>query len=416
MTPLPIKPEVYAESQRLYARAVKVIPGGIYGHHSPSSILPCASPYYAMRAEGGRYWDVDGREYIDLMCGYGPIVLGHQNAEVEAAADRQRKMGDCMNHPTKLMIELAEWFVQQIDFADWAVFGKNGSDMTTWALQVAREYTKRKKIFSIYGAYHGMDTWCTPGHAGLVEEDRAHIHLFKWNDLNGFHELFRRYKDDLAAVILTPYHHPVFADQEWAEPQFFRDIQQSCREHGVLIILDDIRAGFRLNAEGSHTKVGLKPDIACYCKAMANGYPISATVGDKKLKNSASKVFLTGSYWNGAVSMAAALATLNILKRDKVSNHLEKLGTQLKQGLESLGQRYKLPLKASGPGCAPYIRFVNDAGFHLQQSFCSIAMENGVFLHPHHNWFLCAEHTSADIAQVLTVAEKAMKKILAKPL
>lgn len=396
---------------RLYRRAVDVIPGGIYGHHAPASVLPGMSPYYASRAEGAYYWDVDGRRYIDYMCGYGPNILGYGHPEVEEAAEKQRRLGDCMNHPTSVMVDLAELLVEKIDFAHWAVFGKNGSDMTTWSIQLARAYTGRKKILCIAGAYHGTDAWCTPGHAGLIEEDRQHIHTFSWNDTVGFSELFTKLRDQIAAVILTPYHHPIFADQQWGQPEFLSTIESSCREHGALLILDDIRAGFRLNVEGSHRIVGLEPDIACYCKAIANGYPLSATVGRRELKNTASKVFLTGSYWNGAVAMAAAMATLRILEREDVPSQLEVLGNTLMQGLEQLGDKHGLPLLTSGPPAAPFFRFEGDTGFRLQQRFCALLMEQGVFLHPHHNGFLCAAHTASDIAQTLHISDDMLKKL-----
>ena len=116
------------------------------------------------------------------MCAYGPVVLGYRHPGVEAAAQRQAALGDCLNHPAAVMVELAERLVSLIDFAAWAVFGKNGSDMTTWCIQVAREYTGRSKILCVEDAYHGIDAWCTPGHGGLIEEDRAHVHRFRWND------------------------------------------------------------------------------------------------------------------------------------------------------------------------------------------------------------------------------------------
>ncbi len=163
----------YTKSNELFARAAKVIPGGIYGHASPAISLPGASPYYAARAEGCRYWDVDGNEFIDFMCGYGPIILGYNHPEVEEAAARQARDGNCFNHPTPLMVELAERLVSLVDFASWSVFGKNGADMTTWCTQVAREHTGAKKILKVAGAYHGSHPWCSPGHGGWIEEDRV---------------------------------------------------------------------------------------------------------------------------------------------------------------------------------------------------------------------------------------------------
>ena len=306
----------YRRSHELFARAAEVIPCGIYGHTSPVANLPGEFPYYAARASGSHYWDVDGNEYIDYLCGYGPVVLGHQQWEVEAAAAAQQARALCVNHPGEVMVELAEHLVGMLDFAAWSVFGKNGSDMTTWALQVAREHTGRRKVLKVTDAYHGIDPWCTPGHAGLLPEDRMHIHDFAWNDLDGFERLLRDHRDDVAAVIMTPVHHPAFKASEMPAPGFWKQIEAACRRDGIVLILDDIRAGFRLDLGGSHRVFGFEPDIICLCKALANGHPLSAALGRSELRVAASRVFLTGSYWNSPPAMAAALACLKIMARD----------------------------------------------------------------------------------------------------
>ncbi len=271
----------FARSLALFERASAVIPGGIYGHTNPAATLPMASPYYAVRSEGCRYWDADDNEYLDFLCGYGPNVLGARHPEVEAAAEAQRVKGDCFNHPTPVVVDLAERLVALVDFAAWAVFGKNGSDMTTWALQVAREHTGRKKILMVHGAYHGSHAWCTPGHGGLIEEDYAHIHGFPWNDLDAFEKLLREHRGQVAGVIITPFHHPAFGDSALPAPGFLKGIEAACRREGAVLILDDVRCGFRLHMGGSHRFFGFEPDLICFSKALANGHPLSAALGRK---------------------------------------------------------------------------------------------------------------------------------------
>jgi glutamate-1-semialdehyde 2,1-aminomutase len=354
---------------------------------------------------------VDGNEFIDFLCGYGPVVLGYQHPEVEEAADRQRRDGDCFNHPGPVMVDLAEKLVDMIDFADWVVFGKNGSDMTTWAIQVAREHTRRKKIFMIEGAYHGIGAWCTPGTGGLIEEDRRHIHSFRWNDMDSFDELLNRFASDTAGVIVTPYHHPLFRDCELPENGFLQSIQRKCRQHGIVLILDDIRAGFRLHLGGSHRYFDFEPDMACYSKAMGNGYGISAAVGRDALRRAASRVFLTGGFWNGAVAMAAALATLGILERDDVPRRLHQLGQALCAGLGEKATSHGLQIRVSGPPALPFITFANESNLHRSQQFAMEAVNRGVFFHPHHNWFLCAAHGSPEIDQALDVANQAFASV-----
>ena len=387
-----------------------MIPGGIYGHVSPAAVLPKASPYYAARAEGPYYWDVDGNRYIDFVCGYGPIVLGYQNAEIEAAAAEQRAQGSVFNHPTERMVDLAERLCGLIDFADWAVFAKNGSDVTTWAIQVAREATGKKRIAKVAGAYHGVDAWCTPGYGGIIPEDRNLIDTFPWDNTSAVEKLFAEKADELAAVIVTPYDHPVFADQAFGGIEFFKTIRTLCDRHGVLLILDDIRSGFRLSVHGSHGVFGIEPDIACYCKAMANGYPISAAVGKDAYKVAASKVFLTGSYGNDAVAMTAALKCIEILEREKVPAFLESAGKRWTEGLKARCSEHGIDLQVSGPMAAPYICVADDPDFKKTQDWATRMIEVGLFIHPHHNGFMSWAHTEAVIAEALGLVERALEK------
>jgi glutamate-1-semialdehyde 2,1-aminomutase len=398
----------FRRSRELFDRAARVIPGGIYGHTSPAAMVPGAFPYYAQRAQGCRYWDVDGNEYIDYLCGYGPMILGHQHPQVEEAAARQQRDALCLNHPGPIMVELAEFLVALVDFSAWAVFGKNGSDMTTWAVQVAREHTRRRKILKVTGAYHGIDPWCTPGHAGLLEEDQAHVHDFNWNDLESFQRLLQQYRGDIAGLIVTPFHHPAFMPSQMPADGFWAAIESACRREGIVLILDDIRAGFRLDLRGSHRHFGFEPDLICFCKAIANGHALSATLGRKELRLAASKVFLTGSYWNSPPAMAAALTCLMTLQAQDVPAKLRRSGQMLIDGLVGAGHKHGFALLASGPPAVPYVSFVEDRSLRRQQRFCAEVTHRGAFLHPHHNWFMSAAHTDQDIAATVMMADEAL--------
>ncbi|MBW8780841.1 MAG: aminotransferase class III-fold pyridoxal phosphate-dependent enzyme [Verrucomicrobia bacterium] len=401
----------FEKSHALFRRAARVIPGGIYGHTTPAVTVPGAFPYYAVDGNGCRYRDADGNEFIDFMGGYGPLVLGYCHPEVEAAADAARHHGACFNHPTPVMVELAEYLVERIDFADWAVFAKNGSDLTTWAVMVAREVTGRPKILKVAGAYHGADAWCTPGLHGLIPEDRAHIHDFPWNDVSALEALFTRHRGRVAGLVLTPFHHPAYADSQLPSSEFVAAANRLCREHGALLILDDVRCGFRLSVDGSHSVYGYEPDLAVYCKAIANGHPISACVGRAGHQAAASRVFLTGSYWNDPAPMAAALATLKIIARDDVPARLARLGQKFVDGFLALGVKHGLPLVASGPPAMPYVRVADDPSFLRTQRLCAAAVAQGVFLHPHHNWFIGAAHTEAEIDEALRRLDHALRPL-----
>ncbi len=394
----------YQKSIRLFEKACKLIPCGIYGHTTPANCLPLASPYYAEGGKGCRYRDIDGNEYIDFMCGYGPIVLGYADEEVEEACAEAARGGNCFNHPTELMVELAERLVGLVEFADWCVFGKNGSDMTTWAIQVAREFTGRKKILMVSGAYHGIDAWCTPGHGGLIEEDRSHIHHFKWNDAEDFLGMIEKYRGQIAGVITTPYNHCLYRAQEMPAGGFMQTIQGRCREEGIVFILDDVRAGFRLHMGGSHRHFGFEPDLICFCKAIANGHPLSAALGREELKVAAGKVFLTGSYWGGATAMAAALKTLEILERDGLIAKMRARGERLTRGLVEAGRKHGWKVEVTGPPAIPFLTFADHPNLLAVQEFCREAIARGAFFHPHHNWFLCGSHGDQDIDEAIDIA------------
>jgi glutamate-1-semialdehyde 2,1-aminomutase len=193
--------------------------------------------------------------------------------------------------------------------------------------------------------------------------------------------------------------------------EFIAACNRLCREHGVLQILDDVRCGFRLSADGSHTVYGYQPDLAVYCKALANGHPISACVGRAAHKAPASRVFVTGSYWNDPAPMAAALATLDIIAREQIPQKLALLGQRFVDGWIALGEKHGIPLLASGPPAMPYVRVKDDPSFLRTQQLCAAAVANGVFLHPHHNWFINAAMTESDIDEALARLETAFRAL-----
>lgn len=406
------KTYTYEKSAKLFSRATEIIPGGIYGHFSPTVTIPGAFPFYTAKAKGCRYTDLDGNEFIDYMCGYGPIVLGHNHPVVDKAADEQRKMANCTNHPGPIMVELAEYMVDLIPFAEWVLFGKNGGDMTTYAILIARAHTNLKKIITVRGHYHGVGAWCTSiGHGGIIPEDHDNILKVDWNDIDSFRKVVREHRGEIAGFIATPYHHPTFTEQIMPLPGYWQEIEKICRQEGIVIILDDVRAGFRLDMGGSNEYFGFKPDLSCYCKAMGNGYPISACMGSKEMMNAATKVFVTGSYWASSAPMAASLAALKELKATNAIEKMFKMGTMLMDGLKEIAGRYGLELLPSGPPTIPYIHFAGDDDLYLSQVFCAETTKRGSLFNPHHNWFISAAHEEKDINETLNHAEDAMKVV-----
>jgi glutamate-1-semialdehyde 2,1-aminomutase len=402
----------YRETHALFARAQRVVPGGIYGHQSPRMLVPDAYPYFFARGEGARLWDVDGNEYLDLMCSYGPIVLGHNHPRIDEAARRQAAAGRCFNGPGAVWVDLAERLVSLTPWAEWAVFAKNGSDVCTWATQVARAATGRRAVLAAEGAYHGTHPWCSPMPAGVTPEDRAHIARFRWNDLAEVDAALDAHDGDVAAIMVAPFRHDAFHDQEMAAPGFLEGLRARCDRLGAVLILDDVRAGFRLDLRGSGEAVGVQPDLTCYCKALGNGYPISAALGRDALRRAAEKVFFTGSYWTGPVEMAAALACLAEIEESDAIGCMSRLGTALRAGIERQAAAHGLGVRYSGPPAIPFMSFVADAGsFERSRVFAASCATHGVYLHPHHNWFLSAALGEADVARILEVTDGAFAEV-----
>src|SRR5262245_13259239 len=397
-------------------RARRVIPGGMYGHQSAAT-WPAPFAQFLERGRGSRIWDVDGREYVDFVCSFGPIVLGHAHPGVEAAVERQRALADCQNGPSPRMVELAERLVDLVPHADWAMFQKNGTDATTLAVSIARAATGRRKVLLARGAYHGSAPWCTPRPAGTTSEDRAHLLHFVYNDLASVQAAAAEAGTDLAAVLVSAFRHDARFDQEACDPAFARGVRALCDRLGAVLILDDVRAGFRLHLGGSWEPLGVQPDLSAYSKAIANGYPLAAVVGRDSLRDAAQQVFVTGSFWFAAVPMAAALATLDALETERGIERMTRAGTLLREGLGRQARAHGLRIRQTGPVQLPFLTFKADVAagtFERANVFTGEAARRGVWLHPWHNWFLSAAHTDADVAFALEQTDAAFAAVRAR--
>ena len=282
----------YDKSREAFARAMKVIPSGIYGHLGPAEgcYTPVeAFPFFSSKAQGTYVWDLDGNKFIDYMCAYGPNVLGYNDPDVDAAAAAQRALGDCTTLPSTKMIEFAELLVDTVASADWAFFAKNGNDVTTLAVMTARAYTHRKKIVFFKGYYHGVSPWTQKiDYSGVIEEDVMHNIYVDWNDIDTLRKVFKENAGQIAAVISQPYMHGNFMDNVMPAEGFWQEVRRLCTENGTVLVVDDVRAGFRLDIAGSDHYFGFEADLICFCKALANGYNVSALCGKNFLKNTVS--------------------------------------------------------------------------------------------------------------------------------
>lgn len=396
--------------QRLRRRAAQVIPGGMYGHLR-SDRLPAGYPQFFERAEGCHLWDVDGRRYVDFMCSWGPIVVGHQNPVVAEAVARQMAAGDCLNGPSERLVELAERLVGLIPHADWALFGKNGTDATTTCVTLARAASGKRKILVAEGAYHGAIPWCTPNPAGVTAEDRAHMLTFTYNDTGSLESAVQRAGDDLAGIVVSAFKHDFGKDQAMPDAAFARRARELCDANDAALIVDDVRAGFRLTLRGSWDLVGVQPDLSAWSKAIANGHALAAVTGNDRYRDAASKLYVTGSFWCSAVSMAAALATLDVLESVDGPAHMRAMGQRLRDGIAAQAAEFGIGVRQSGPPQMPTVLFDDDPDCAKGNRFTLEALKHGVYLHPRHNMFLSTAHTEADIDVALEATRAGFKAL-----
>lgn len=384
-------------------RASKALPNGLYGHLSVARHSP-RTPQYFARAKGAHVWDYEGNRLTDYLCAFGPSLFGYGHEEIDAAYIAQMAEVDAAVGPSARMIELAEAYIDQITHADWAMFCKNGSDATSMALLTARAHRDRPKVLLATGAYHGAAPWNTPMPAGTVPSDRAQFVYYRYNDADSLAQAAEEAGDELAGVFATPFRHEVVEPQQAVDPDYARAARRLCDERDALLVVDDVRAGFRLDRDGSWQALGVEPDLSSWGKTLANGHAISALMGNDRAREAASKIFVTGSFWYGAAAMAAALKTLELIRTTDYLERSITLGTRLREGLASVARDTGLAIDQTGPVQMPLIMINDEEGKRDMTTgiaFCDGLLDHGTFFHPYHNMFINCAMSEADIDRTL---------------
>jgi len=295
------------------------------------------SPLFVTRAKGARVWDVDGNEYIDFISGLLPIILGYQYRVVDDAIKRQLKAGIIFSLSSPLEYELAQLLIKHIPCAEMVRFGKNGSDVTTGAVRLARAITSRDYI-AVCG-YHGWHDWyigSTARNLGVPKSTRAMTHAFIYNNIDSLKRIFKKYKNKVAAVIMEP--------MNYVEPKdnFLRKVKEMTHKNGALLIFDEIITGFRYDLGGAQKLFGVMPDLATFGKSMANGMPISALVGRRKYMKKISDIFYSFTFGGEVLSIAAAIATIKEMEKKKVIDYIWRLGEYLQNNTNKLIKKHRL--------------------------------------------------------------------------
>jgi glutamate-1-semialdehyde 2,1-aminomutase len=394
----------------LKERAQKVFPNGIYGHLS-TRYMPENYPQFFTSAKGVRMTAVDGREYLDYMCAFGLNLFGYGDEAINKAFMDQMQKADTVTGVSPVMIDLAERFTGLVKHADWAMFVKNGNDATTLAVMIARAHTKRERIIIAEGAYHGIAPWCAQSPEGTTAGERSGRIYCTYNDVESLERAVAEAGDDLAAIIATPFKHDVFIDQAEPDAVYARRARELCDQTGALLVVDDVRAGFKLARDCSWATVGVEPDLSAWGKCIANGHPISALLGSDKARKAAAQVRVTGSYWCQAAPMAAGIVTLDRIRDTDYLERIQKLGRQLRTGIDAVAAKNGVGLRQTGPVTMPMFLFDEDPDLRKGYFFCAEMVERGVYMHPFHNMFISNALTAADVDLTVAAADEALQAL-----
>jgi len=340
-------------SKTLFAEALRYIPGGV---NSPVRAFRAVGgqPFFAERAAGSKIYDVDGNEYIDYVCTWGPSILGHAHPEVVQAVQEAAARGTSFGIPNPAEVDLARMICEWVPSVEKVRMTNSGTEATMTAIRLARGFTGRDKIIKFEGCYHGhVDsllvkagsgalTLGQPDSAGIPAALAALTITCAFNDLNAVKQALEANRKEVAAIILEPI--PANAGLMPPQPGFLEGLRQLATEHGAVLIFDEVMTGFRLGKGGAQELLGVRPDLSAFGKVIGGGLPVGAIGGKREIMDCLAPlgpVYQAGTLSGNPLAMAAGLAQLRVLEREKGFERLEKLGAQLEKAIREA-------LKAAG--------------------------------------------------------------------
>ncbi len=418
----------FVKSNALKPRFNKIIPGGSHTYAKGDDQFPEFAAPYLVKGKGCKVWDVDGNEYIEYGMGLRAVTLGHAYPPIVKAAQNQMEKGCNFGRPNPIELECAEQLLGLIEKAEMVKFAKNGSDVTSAALKLARAYTGKNMVaICADHPFFSVDDWfigSTAINAGIPSVISDMTVKFHYNDLDSLENLFQQYPNQIACVFLEA------EKQEPPKEGFFDGLQSICKKYGALLILDEIITGFRWHLNGAQKMYNINPDLSTFGKALANGYSLAALAGKKEimqlggLNHDVERVFLL-STTNGAEyhSLAAAIATMKIYKQEQVIEFLDAQGKKLKDGITRSISELNLTeyFEVLGKPCA-LVFATKDQNKHHSQAFRTLFLQETinrglimpslVVSYSHSDQFIY--HTIEKIHEALIVYKKALNEGIEK--
>jgi glutamate-1-semialdehyde 2,1-aminomutase len=432
----------YSQSKTLFAAAQEVIPGGV---NSPVRAFRGVggSPIFVARGNGPHIWDEDGNRYIDYVLSWGPLLLGHAHPAVVAAIAQQAERGTSYGAPTKLETELADLVISLMPGIEQVRFVNSGTEATMSALRLARAYTRRSKIVKFSGCYHGhadmllvqagsgVATLSLPDSPGVTASTTADTLTAEFNDLDAFSALFAQHGEHIAAVIVEP----IAANMGFVLPEngFLETVRDITREHGALLIFDEVMTGFRVAPGGAQGLWGIDPDLTCLGKVIGGGLPVGAYAGKRAIMQHvapAGPMYQAGTLSGNPLAMAAGLSTLKVAFASKNDDEPDRFTlavqrtSQLADGMRTIGEELDIPMQVGSVGTMWGCYFLNTAGARINSyaeakqyadtkrfaAFFWAMAERGIYLAPSQfeAGFVSTAHGDAEIAATLEAARAAL--------
>ncbi len=420
------------QSPALFERAQKLIPGGV---NSP--VRACKSvgtdPLFIDRADGCRIWDVDGREYIDYVGSWGPMILGHRHPEVIQAVEQVLARGTSFGAPTDLELELAELVIDAVPSIEKVRMVNSGTEATMSAIRLARGYTGRDVIIKFDGCYHGhadtllvdagsgVATLNIPGSPGIPEAVVQHTLSLPYNDIEALETLLNQRGAEVACVIVEP----VAGNMGMVPPRegFLEALRANTERHGCVLIFDEVMSGFRVAFGGAQERYGIRPDLTCFGKIIGAGLPVGAYGGRGDLMAHVAPegpVYQAGTLSGNPLAMAAGIAALKALKRPGVYDTLESRSKRLAEGLAAAAVQTGIPAVFNRVGSMlgmfftdrPVNNFDDAKTCDLEQFACYYQgmLAEGIYLAPSQfeAGFVSLAHTQEDIDRTIAAASKVL--------
>ena len=425
----------FTKSQELFKQAVEVIPGGV---NSPVRAFKAVGdfPVFIERGEGSKLYDVDGNEFVDFVCSWGPLLLGHKNENVTKAIGEAALKGSTYGAPTNSEIEIAQMIVDAVPSVDMVRMVNSGTEATMSAIRLARGYTKRNKLVKFEGCYHGHAdhllikagsgalTFGVPSSPGVPESIASETLTATYNDLESVKKLFADYPDQIAAVIVEP----IAGNMGLVPPVegFLEGLREVTKDNGALLIFDEVISGFRASYNGAQKVLGVTPDLTCLGKIIGGGLPVGAYGGRKEIMMHVAPVgpvYQAGTLSGNPLAMAAGIATLKELQKPGVYEDVAARAKRLADGLKAAADKAGVAVHINNRASLMTVFFTDQEVNSYKASmssdtakykvFFQSMLNQGIYLPPSQFecWFVSMAHTDEDIDKTLVAAEKAFAAV-----